>query len=389
MNFAYEFKKIIFSKISICVMLICLGLNGYIAYVRTKAPDARKYDDYIDAKVKLYKQLEGEITEDKINYITYNYKILEEKFISQSLSHDYDPNTLSGYESTDYLLFSEVYKKLSYELGYSDRMVSIRDMARENVLFYRKQGAKDVEDYNTRIYASYSDRKLENFYRTDQWNYYFTYSFSNLMIILTMVIMLSGIFCNERENGMSALILTSKSGKVKTYINKVLVALLVSVCVTAVFCVEDLAVFTYGCDLKGFSEPLYSVEEMAYTIYDISIIQYIFMMAGIKCIGMMAIAMIILTASAISGNSLSGIVTSIVCIIPFIVINEFRLPANIVRLLQISEDASTMSIANIFGNIVSYIEYNIITSLMLVALLLIISYLIENVSCKVLGKERI
>lgn len=385
-NIFYELRKIMSNRLTIYMFIIGLLIN---AFVIVKKPDTIRHF-YNDKKAydMMYDRLSGSIKQEDIDYITENYNRLAAKSNSHSFSQEFDEKCLTGYEYNDYKLFKEMYEKYQYIGNYEKSLEKVRQTSSENIEYYEKTGNKELVSYNRNIFEKYDDRSILNFYETKNFKYYFNYSFSNLCILFVIIAALKGIFSAERESHMSTLILTSRHGKTKNFAGKISAGLLMTVMVTLVFVIEDFIAFMATFQYRGLLEPIYSVEEMRYCIYDVSILQYLLIMAAMKLIGMLVISCIIMLASAVAGSNLSAIVLSVLFILPMLVFNEKDVMFNAVRLLQISGDAGKMNCINFMGQSCIYIYYCVITCVVLAVICLLLSFAVETQFGRIFGRER-
>ena len=144
---------------------------------------------------------------------------------------------------------------------------------------------------------------------------------------------------------------------------------------------------TFG--YKGITNPVYSIEDMQYCIYDVSILKYIIIINLFRMAGILGITSIVILASAIAQTNLVAIVLGVAGILPFIILNEKEIPFNIVRLLQINQDASTFNSIFVMDRPVIYINYCLVTGILMSVVIIILAYIVE-VHCSTLtGRERV
>lgn len=383
----YELGKIFSNKITIYIFLICFIINGFVI---CKKPDGiRGYDTNKKQYDEMYSRLSGEIKDEDVDYITDKYNELYVKFASNSFSQEYNSELLTGYEASDFSIYSEMYEKYQYILNYEKTLETLREKSEENAVYYKQVGKKDLQEYNENIVKTYVDRNITKFYETKNYKYYLGYSFSNLCILLTLIAGIHSIFSGERENKMNTLILTSKYGKSKVFRNKLCAGIITGVIVAGAFLIEDFILFVTTFDLKGMLEPVYSIEEMQYCIYDVSILKYILILGSVKLIGVLILVTFIMLASAVSSSNLFGIVLAILGLLPMIIFNRENGVCNVIRLLQINEDASKMNCISVMGSPVIYINFSIITCIVFACVCIVLGYLVETQYGRVFRRERI
>lgn len=385
-NIGYEFKKILSNKLTIYIFLICFLVNGFV--IVTKPNSIRGFYDNKRAYDEMYVKLSGDVTKENVDFVTKEYERLNVKFITNTFSPEYSKEFLTGYEAGDYMLYREMYEKFQYIESYEESLEEVRNISEENAVFYDKTGKKELQAYNERIVDTYTDRHISGFYETKNYKYYLDYAFSNLCILLVLIAALKGVFSVERESNMSTLILTSRYGKIKTFLGKMFAGGLVAFIVTVLFLVEDFVLFVVTFGYKGLMEPIYSVEEMRYCIYDVSIMEYILIMGVVKLTGMLVLGAVIMLASAISNSNLTAIVLSVLGILPMIVVNKDNGICNAIRLLNITEDAKKINCLSVMGSPIIYIDYSLVTCVILAIICVILSCLIETRYGKVFRRER-
>lgn len=386
-NVGYEIKKIITNRLTIYIFVITFLINGFV--IARKPSTIRNYYDNKSAYDEMYQYLGDDITEEKVSYVTEKYEELYAKSMSRTLSTEYDDSLRTGYETTELSLYSEMYKKYQYILNYSDNIENVRSACEENSVFYDSTGNKALKDYNQSILNTYNQRNIKDFRETKNWKYYLGYSFSNLCILITILCALKGIFSNERETNMSTMIVTCRYGKSRCFISKAVAGVVIAFGITAAFIIEDFVMFNITFGYKGITNPVYSIEDMQYCIYDVSILKYIIIINLFRMAGILGITSIVILASAIAQTNLVAIVLGVAGILPFIILNEKEIPFNIVRLLQINQDASTFNSIFVMDRPVIYINYCLVTGILMSVVIIILAYIVE-VHCSTLtGRERV
>lgn len=386
-NVGYEIKKIITNRLTIYIFVITFLINGFV--IARKPSTIRNYYDNKSAYDEMYQYLGDDITEEKVSYVTEKYEELYAKSMSRTLSTEYDDSLRTGYETTELSLYSEMYKKYQYILNYSDNIENVRSACEENSVFYDSTGNKALKDYNQSILNTYNQRNIKDFRETKNWKYYLGYSFSNLCILITILCALKGIFSNERETNMSMMIVTCRYGKSRCFISKAVAGVVIAFGITAAFIIEDFVMFNITFGYKGITNPVYSIEDMLYCIYDVSILKYIIIINLFRMAGILGITSIVILASAIAQTNLVAIVLGVAGILPFIILNEKEIPFNIVRLLQINQDASTFNSIFVMDRPVIYINYCLVTGILMSVVIIILAYIVE-VHCSTLtGRERV
>ncbi|MBS5258744.1 MAG: hypothetical protein KHY43_05160, partial [Lachnospira eligens] len=103
-NVGYEIKKIITNRLTIYIFVITFLINGFV--IARKPSTIRNYYDNKSAYDEMYQYLGGDITEEKVSYVTEKYEELYAKSMSRTLSTEYDEILRTGYETTELSLYS-------------------------------------------------------------------------------------------------------------------------------------------------------------------------------------------------------------------------------------------------------------------------------------------
>ena len=76
-NIGYEIKKIITNRLTIYIFAITFLINGFV--IAKKPSTIRNYYDNKSAYDEMYQYLGGNITEEKVSYVTEKYEELYAK----------------------------------------------------------------------------------------------------------------------------------------------------------------------------------------------------------------------------------------------------------------------------------------------------------------------
>ena len=112
------------------------------------------------------------------------------------------------------------------------------------------------------------------------WDKFLTYTYTDLFIFASVIVIVSAVFLLDRQNGMSAVIRASKNGRLPTVCAKLGVTLSVSTVLTRVFTFCTFFVFFI---MTGFSDGSASVQN----IIEYNTFPYAFSMVGFYLYGVM------------------------------------------------------------------------------------------------------
>ncbi|MCM1167118.1 MAG: hypothetical protein NC401_14020 [Ruminococcus sp.] len=232
--------------------------------------------------------------------------------MTQTYSTEYDTEKYiyTGYAHGDFALYSlMISPEISYAATYSNTSNRIAAKAAESSYFYREIGNDYESRKNAMICHLYSGRRISE-YRTTNWaDAYFSYDFSSLLCVILLILGLSSSFTRERESGMHQLIAAyGKTGS--TVMSKIASSAVFCLILTIVFTISDLMGVNDFLVIKNAEMPLYSAEIFELTPFNFTFTEAIFMCAGLRFLGLFAIALLILTISKIAPNTIAATVCS-------------------------------------------------------------------------------
>lgn len=318
----YEMRKSWLKISTIIFLLIFLGLNYFRlndfcrSYYKT-------YGNFQTPYFRLYETVCGEITEEKLNPFKIRAGELETEIMTQTYSTEYDPEKYiyTGYAHGDFSLYSlMISPEISYAATYANTSNQIAAKASESYNFYKEMGNDYESRKNAMIYNLYSNRGISE-YRVTNWaNAYFSYDFSSLLCIVLLILGLSSSFTRERESGMNQLI--SAYGKTKsTVISKVVSSAIFCLILTIIFTVSDLIAVNRFLVIKNINMSLYSAELFELTPFNFTFIEAVFVCAGLRFLGLFAIAMLIMAISKITPNTIAATVSSFAAVMVLILLS--------------------------------------------------------------------
>lgn len=317
--FVYELKKIFSKKVVIVLMVAFLILDImkiYMLYFETI-----KIDTLYEGRNKIICEIRGPITEEKLSFIVEKKRELEELVSSRAYSTEYNPSTYSGYEFGDYIIFRDVYDDLDYAYHYSDFLEQIRLKANENMELFPNNSPEFKSA--KKISEIYKDREILDYYDFTGYESYLFYDFSSLLVLLLILFSITPVFAEEIELKMDYLILSSYQGRYKTRKVKLLVSIFVSTLITIVFNFLDYITFYCTIGFDGGSNPLYSLQSFAYTPFNGTIIQYVFLSICCEITGSILFCLIFLLFSSITKKALTSMVCGIGILVLFVLWNDF------------------------------------------------------------------
>lgn len=386
----YELYKIINKKIVIVIVFVALLINGINCMNIVKR--SNKTDIYRQSeRVKqVYDKVEGQITVEKVNYIFREYERLESIVRSGDYSKEYDKNTYTGYIEADYILFMELYKDIVYVSQYAQNSEKIVAKAQEGIDVFAYKNNEYMAEYNRKLTDLYEKRVITNYYgNTNGWKKYFNYQFSNLIVVMLIIFLNAALFAGEREEKMSVILLTSRKGRTRTFIDKITAGILVSLFVATIIYLEDFVIFYFGFGLKGAMNPIYSLPEWELCPLNVSIAEFALIIYCFRMIGVIILTVVVMLASGIADNSLWASVMSVSFIIVAVIINNLKLPCDFLYLMSSQINLMDCEIYRFFNIPVLKIEAVMVICIIAAIIMLLITYIFEAKWKLIQRRERV
>lgn len=382
--FLRELKK---SSLKICtlfLLVLCLLLiNGVMLTTKIDRYNAATTLEYRAGYKDVYNRVEGDITIENMNWIVTEKNRLNELIIGGQFSteacHD---TTYTGYIFSDNNLINELYNNAKYAYNYETYARSIEQQAFDAASLYSEKGNKEISEKYRLMANQFSNRKITRFYRTNGWAEYFSYEFSNLPILLLIVIAVFSLFSQEYETGMAVLLRITPNGFRYAAVHKIFTALLFAWCITTIFSLQDFCIFANFYEFRGFSNPLYSIPSFQNTMLSINIGTYVIINYLMKFLGMCSFTTLVLISSVLFRSNILSFMGSIIALVVEIIISSFFPAISFLPLLNSMEACSMFEWYNVLGLYVPMHLFQIATQFVFCVLGVIAAYLINTAVCR-------
>lgn len=256
----------------VCLNLVKIGLDYQAGEIREVAGNR---ENMRQAFMEIYNAAKGDITQETAGFVTQETKRLEELCADGTYSRDYTPGTYCGYLFGDYFLIHKYfYLPMQYCVSYEDSLEPVLERAEDNLEFYTQVGNKGMAAKSAYILEHYAGRSIRAFYLTDGWEHLLSYGFSDLLILLLLLLGVSGSFSRERETDMLRLLQSTRNGKGKLALSKCVSAILYAVCLTVLFAAVNFTVYGILCGFEGLNCPLYAIESYRDTPFSGTILEF-------------------------------------------------------------------------------------------------------------------
>ena len=385
----FEVKKLVCKRIVYVIVVLSMLINGIYCFNSADKINSKKYKNASECQKNIYKKIEGKITQDKADFISTEYERLKKTIESGDNSKEYDETTYSGYIFLDYNIFKEIYDEFKYNVEYKTEAENICKKANECEKIYEIKNNKYFVEYYKNYSVIFSNRYIDEFYDTRGWDIYFKYSFSNLIIIMLIIFINCGIFCNEREEKMAVLIISTSSGKTHLIRDKIIAGVIVSLIIACAFYIEDFIIFMTVTNLHGFDNLIYSVRTFKMCPLNVSMLQFCIYIFICKITGIIVISSLVALASSMSDTNFVSSVLAVIFIIVLVIFNNIKIKTDILCLITPQLYLKEYDIVKIFNKPILKTNYNMICALLIVIAVYIAVWWLEAELGKVMKKERI
>ena len=311
----YEIKKLLGVKYLWVFLFVLLMLNSIVAWYTADhtfvaQEPTQMITDFFDKYFENPEELDNYYTE--MQAFAAEQEELFREAIRQG-NYEFEPETLPNLYSSDAAypdtqLFAKLYNTIAAAQQYPDVLDKVIDRAQANLNSYVGMGITEdsftyrYQLYVIELYEMMRDNVEINVEYTRGWDEYFAYDEVNIFIFVMLIMLGSVIFAQEKQSGFLPIMRTTKNGRAKTAIAKILTMLIISTIFTLLFTLSSFAV--YGLRI-GFSSPDNVIQALPTFIlspYQITIGQYFLITIGVKLLTFAVFSMIITTLSVVFYN---------------------------------------------------------------------------------------
>lgn len=248
---------------------------------------------------EVYDKTKGPITSETAEFLVNEYQRLSQAVADGTYSRNLQEGTYSGYIYGDYYLFcSYFYPQMSYCVQYSSRMAERLEQEADNLKFYQSMGNKSMAAKSDYILRHYANRSITSFYLMDSWESLLKYNFSDLLILLLLILGVASSFTREKETGMTMLLSSCKRGGWPMLASKCATAVFYAIGLTLVFSLLNLMTYGVLFGFQGLDCPLYAIETYQDTPFSGTVGQFYLLSCVMKVLGFSALSLLLLLLSA-------------------------------------------------------------------------------------------
>jgi ABC-type transport system involved in multi-copper enzyme maturation permease subunit len=219
----------------------------------------------------------------------------------------------------------------------------------------KKDGKTDTFEYKNLeyVYGLIKEKENPKFYSKMTWNY--SADFTTIATFLSTLVALgvATIFSNDYQSNSASIVLSSKNGKNKLVLAKMISALLFS---TLMFIITNGSYLIYTAmeKFKGWDVPLHFSQYYESTPFNISIIDFYIRGLGISFIGIILFTFLAMLISlAVRNNLIAMLITLGIYHVP-IFISSFMPTKELFKIFRQLNIAEVMRIETMFKNVYTY-----------------------------------
>lgn len=273
----YEIDKII-SKSIIFFTIFIIVLDGCNIMLN--------YNQYSDAYYdhgfsEIYNLVKGEITADKITFVTnnknhYDGLVREGKYSTEVI----DENTYTGYVFSDMIIFDQIYEEMYNCVNYQSLIDSKIKILSENIKKNKNNNSK-INDY---IVEKLENRKINFFYHMDGIKSYLTYDISFVFSIILSLFICAKLFLVDQPEHIRGIITSIPNGININLKNKIFSLIFIVSILNISFSLFDYIIFNQVTIIDGFLNPIYSIDYFSNSFLNCSVIVFIIIIVISKII---------------------------------------------------------------------------------------------------------
>lgn len=273
---------------------------------------------------------------------TYKYTgdILKEKFFWEEIKNEYQKT--KNYKRT----IEEILEK-------SENLDTISIFTDSEDSFSKKNIKDTAKNYEKMIDTNINfipSKGIENFT---------SFGITDIFIILMIFVISTIIIFEEREKNLLILIKSTKNGRTKTILSKIIVMFIIIIGITLIMYLINFIYYGINIGYGNLNNSLQSISTFIYSTLQIKIWQYLILFMITKILVFCIVSLMILIVSSTAKNNFSNYIAVISIlgisfllykiIDPISKYNIFRV-INIINLLEVNSIYKTYINLNLFGN---------------------------------------
>ena len=306
-----EIRKLICKKYVVALLLVMTVALGWYMNKYFKIDHSEWKAD-----VKLYRTIEGQLTEDKYNGLVRKMNSMEQYIFDDGevqddgLKGEYMP-TRAG----DAMLIQSAIYDCDFVLQNEANRQKIISYAKNNIEEFSSRPGKEYKiAFNKKIVSTYKKQPqiyIMNHINKTMWYACLSFNVHSVLIIIFLIIVIIPVFVGEKENGMQIMIDTYTFGKMKLFLAKTAAVVVISIFTTVFFEVLQLLFFKLLIpELMGLKYPVQSVWSMC--PFNVTIGEFILLKILYASLASVAMGVSVMLFSAMFSKTIQSISCSVI-----------------------------------------------------------------------------
>lgn len=299
-------------------------------------------------------------------------RIIDEFLIQEFYNDEENPKYYDIKEFIKYCTNSNQYEGLSEEEIYNERSKTLEQFFKEDYLTDKE--IKYWNDKDLKLVKPFTYKKADAY--TEVYNSVYVLNFISLILV---AISITGIFADEKSSGADQIIYSSKNGRNKLFVSKLLAALTIGIIIPTVIYIPIVItnIIVYGSN--GFDACLQIF--MPQALYSFSIGESVIIMFGLLVVASLTYVAFAMCLSIITKNHSASSAAMIVMMFlsMFNIPQRFRLISQLWNIIPSGHIGTWTFIEyrliNIFGHYLNNLQYSPIICALVTIILIIIAKL--------------
>lgn len=291
-NIKYEFYKLLIKRKGILIILIFMFIK-----LLTLTFSVQSVNSKLDENLTVYNEymvnISGKLNIEKESYIiNEKNKITKASSLVNKIIEDYQNGSITEEEYTDKIL--SLNKVLDKQRCF-------------NIIYSQYEYVK--KDTNRRY-----------FLYTQGWNALLGKEQLDWAFMLLLMMVVTPVFAFEYESGMFQILLSCKKGKKSLAFSKIIVIIVISSSLSAVFSIMEFMFINFKLGLQSGDFPIQSLEFYSTAIHNISLIKAFILISVIKAAGYCFFSLLISFFSVVTKRTLVSLFAgSTIILIPYFI----------------------------------------------------------------------
>ncbi|WP_207643859.1 hypothetical protein [Defluviitalea phaphyphila] len=280
-----------------------------------------------------YPMVEGKIEEEKVHKIFELKNENLEKYNSGILSYkDKNGNTL--YSHANIITLQTLIEDLEYTYLYPLNMEKIVNQSKENLKFFDTEKHIYEINKNKKIIKDYSNRYIPKFGLTRGYELLFNYKISSLVLLFILILPLSSLFAEEKENKYYQIFIGEKVKK-RCIKFKIISSYIFIFVLSLIFYIMDIFCFNRIWPMNEIFNPIYSLKLYKNTFLNTSIFSFLIINFLFMLIAYIFFGTLFMIVSLNSKKVFVSLVINYIILISVIILSDFiNIPFNPFNLLN-------------------------------------------------------